>query len=81
MYILQKLLEQHYESRAEFIAGPSVVLVFQEETIYLQLYHFGRLTPLDDIVEKDGWRMTPLNSMKVWTCCKWKDDIITSDFL
>ena len=39
-------------------------VVFEEEEISLQLQN-GDPTPIESSVEKDGWRMTPLNTMKV----------------
>jgi len=39
-------------------------VVFEEEKISLQLEN-GDLSPLDKVVRRDGWKMTPLNKMEV----------------
>ena len=56
-----QMLQQCYESNAEFLPGPSEEeVVFQDEAISLQLQG-----SIENTVEVDGWRMTPLNRMEV----------------
>ena len=63
------MLEQRYGNQAEWRPGPSEVVVFEEETIALQLKN-GDLSPVEGIVEKNGWRMTPRSKMEVkWEKC------------
>ena len=45
--------------KTDWVAGPTDVLVF-EEKITLQLEDVG-----DDIVEKDGWKIIPMNQLEV----------------
>ena len=59
------MLEKQYDSRAEFVAGPKEVVVFEGEKISLQLENAGDLSKIDREVEKGGWKMTPLNTMEV----------------
>ena len=61
-------MKQRYESRNGFTAGSSVVVVFQEETISLQLQLDGCLMPIEDVVEIRGWKMIPLSSLEVNKC-------------
>ena len=58
------MLQQCYESSAEFLPGPSEELVFEDEAISLQLLGFNS-SSIESTVEVDGWRMTPLNRMEV----------------
>ena len=57
-------MRQQYESRGEFHVGPSEVVVFQEEKISLHLQN-GDPSPIENLIEKDGWKLTPLNKMEV----------------
>ena len=55
------MLQQCYESNAEFLSGPSEEeVVFQDEAIALQLQG-----SIKNTIEVGGWRMTPLNRMEV----------------
>ena len=58
------MLEQRYGDRAEMRPGPSEVVVFEEDTISLQLKNRD-LAPIEGIVEKNGWRLTPKSKMEV----------------
>ena len=59
-----QMLELRYGDRAEIHPGPSEVVVFEEDTISLQLKN-GDLAPSEGIVEKNGWRLTPKSKMEV----------------
>ena len=62
------MLQQCYGNEAQFLPGPSEVVVFErpEETITLELQDkFGNLIATDDPIKNGEWVLTPLNKMKV----------------
>ena len=52
---------------------------FEEETISLQLQGLSNHTPIGDYVEKNGWKITPLNTMKVHD--RLREDIMANDVI
>ena len=59
---LQKV-RQDYQDGHQFISGPKDVVVMNNDKIVLQLQK-GEFAPIGNTV-KDGWKITPLNKMKV----------------
>ena len=57
-------MQQSYGRIAKMRSGPSEVVVFEEETISLQLEN-GDFSPMEGTQERNGWRITPLNKMQV----------------
>ena len=58
------MLQQSYGKIVEMRSGPSEVVVFEAETISLQLEN-GDFSPMEETQERNGWRITPLNKMQV----------------
>ena len=62
------MLQQYYGNEAQFIPGPSEVVVFERpgETITFKLQNqLGNLTAIENPVVNGEWVLTPLNKMKV----------------